>query len=53
MIAARIARRLVRKIYRITVDGHRSYIAIGNRDALMDAAYDDGALTVSIFEVRP
>jgi hypothetical protein len=25
-----------------------TYIAIGNRDALMDAAYDSGALAVSI-----
>ena len=51
MIAARIARRLVRKMYRITIDGQRSYIAIGSRDALMDAAYDDGAAGVSIIEV--
>ena len=35
-------------IFRITINGERSYIAIGNRDALMDAAYDDGALAVSI-----
>lgn len=25
-----------------------SYIAIGSRDALMDAAYDDGAMSVCI-----
>jgi len=53
MIAARIARRLVRKIYRVTVDGQRSYIAIGSRDALMDAAYDDGAMSLTIIEVLP
>ena len=40
-------------IYRITINGERSYIAIGNRDALMDAAYDDGALTLTIIEVKP
>jgi hypothetical protein len=51
MTAARIARRLVRKSYRITINGQRSYIAIGDRDALMDAAYDEGAEGVSIVEV--
>jgi hypothetical protein len=52
MIAARIARRS----YRITVRTATqavTYIAIGDRDALMDAAYDDGALTLTIIEVRP
>ncbi|GAB3416817.1 hypothetical protein NX774_12045 [Massilia agilis] len=37
--------------YLITVrdeSGERTYDAIGNRDALMDAAYDAGALGVSI-----
>lgn len=34
--------------------GARSYSAIGNRDALMDAAYEDGALSVTIVPmVRP
>jgi hypothetical protein len=28
--------------------GARSYTAIGNRDALMDAAYDAGALSLTI-----
>ena len=51
MIAARIARRLVRKTYRVTINGQYSYIAIGSRDALMDAAYEDGAEGVSIIEV--
>jgi hypothetical protein len=39
-------------IFRITINGDYSYIAIGNRDALMDAAYDSGAEGVSIIEVR-
>ena len=51
MTAARIARRLVRKTYRVTINGQYSYIAIGSRDALMDAAYEDGAEGVSIIEV--
>ncbi|WP_267875331.1 hypothetical protein [Massilia hydrophila] len=32
--------------------GARTYPAIGNRDALMDAAYADGALSVTIL-VQP
>ncbi|MEH6434334.1 hypothetical protein [Massilia sp. DD77] len=40
--------------YRITIkdenDRPQTYIAIGDRDALMDAAYDDGALSVSIIK---
>lgn len=51
MIADRITHRLVRKTYRITINGQYSYIAIGSRDALMDAAYEDGAEGVSIIEV--
>lgn len=35
-------------IFRITINGAYSYIAIGSRNALMDAAYDDGAEGVSI-----
>lgn len=27
-----------------------TFVAIGDRDALMDAQYDDGALGVTIFE---
>ena len=53
MTTANIARRLVRKSYRITINGEHSYITIGNRDALMDAAYDNGAEGVSIIEVLP
>jgi len=30
----------------------RTYIAIGNRDALMDAAYDEGALGVTVLEAK-
>jgi hypothetical protein len=40
-------------VFRITINGGRPYIAIGSRDALMDAAYDNGALTLTIIEVRP
>lgn len=41
--------------YRITVrfsptDEGITYTAIGRRDALVDAAYDNGALGVAIFE---
>lgn len=32
--------------------GQRTYTAIGDRDALMDAAYDRGALGVAVM-VRP
>ena len=52
MTAARIARRLVRKIYYVTINGQYSYIAIGSRDDLMDAAYEGGAEGVSIIEVE-
>lgn len=31
-----------------TAEGERTYPAIGDRDALMDAAYDDGALSLTI-----
>jgi hypothetical protein len=40
--------------FRITVvdeTGPRTYTAIGNRDALMDAAYDQGALGVTVLGV--
>lgn len=40
-------------IFRIAINGRAPYIAIGNRDALMDAAYDEGAMTLTIIEVRP
>ena len=30
----------------------RTYTAIGNRDALMDAAYDEGALGVTVLEAK-
>ena len=40
--------------YLITINGDKSsaYHAIGNRDALINAAYDQGALGLSIFEVE-
>lgn len=41
--------------FRITAkgpDGVRTYTAIGDRNALMDAAYDNGALTLSIVVIR-
>ncbi|WP_269106822.1 hypothetical protein [Massilia sp. TS11] len=31
-----------------TTNGSRTYPAIGSRDSLMDAAYDDGALGVTV-----
>ena len=40
-------------IFRIAINGRPPYIAIGNRNELMDAAYDEGALTLTIIEVRP
>jgi hypothetical protein len=30
----------------------RTYTATGERDALMDAAYDDGALGVTVLEAK-
>lgn len=41
------------KTWQITIEGGETYTAIGERDALMDAAYDDGALGVAITEWRP
>ena len=32
-------------------DGEKTYSAVGDRDALMDKAYDDGALGVTIVAV--
>jgi hypothetical protein len=41
--------------FRLTVTdetGSRTYIATGDRNALMDAAYDDGALGVTVLEAK-
>lgn len=34
--------------FRISINGCPPFIATGNRDALMDAAYDQGALALTI-----